>query len=163
MPDRSEGGCILEADCPRKELYTPVDLREYRDRLNRCSRFSATGRNFICCANIKSQPTKSPVVITSKRPIITTKETPTTIKATTVTQKLTNDVKPSVIENHKNFKFLDLIKCGTVAPRDRVSGGQNAGLGEFPWAALLGYESFGEIRFNCGGSLISSKKSSNRV
>ncbi|XP_050679526.1 venom protease-like isoform X2 [Leptidea sinapis] len=47
-------------------------------------------------------------------------------------------------------------ECGVSnASLSRVVGGIDAKLGDFPWMALLGYQSRGSTRWLCGGSLIS--------
>lgn len=50
--------------------------------------------------------------------------------------------------------------CGLEKDADRIVGGQQTELGEFPWLAALEYKkiSTGESKgIRCGGSLISSK------
>lgn len=42
------------------------------------------------------------------------------------------------IENHPAWKEIDLFECGFSAS-DRIIGGLNAALGQFPWMARLGY------------------------
>jgi hypothetical protein len=60
-------------------------------------------------------------------------------------------------ENYESFKKFDSIKCGMLAEGNRISGGQEADLMEFPWSALIGYASLDLIEFNCGGSLINGE------
>ena len=47
-------------------------------------------------------------------------------------------------------------ECGTRNSIENLLGARIAGLGEFKWTALLGYDhlSTGEIFYTCGGSLI---------
>lgn len=47
--------------------------------------------------------------------------------------------------------------CGLAG--DRVVGGEDAPIGAYPWAAVLGYRSKGlpEIHFECGGSVINER------
>lgn len=154
LPQQGMGECVLERDCPKKDVFAPEDLREYRDRLNRCK--SIARKSFICCDNTQKSTLRPPAKVTSKIPNFTTQKIITTAKAT-LAPKLPNNQKQVSIENHKNFKHLDLVKCGTNPTKDKVAFGENAELGEFPWAALLGYQTEGKIKFSCGGSLISSK------
>ncbi|XP_063697742.1 serine protease grass-like [Culicoides brevitarsis] len=61
------------------------------------------------------------------------------------------------ISNHRNLRLLDLVNCGS-ATGDRISNGNQTSLFEFPWSALLGYENtFGDVEYRCGGTLITSK------
>lgn len=50
-----------------------------------------------------------------------------------------NDSPPDVT-NHKNFNLLPLTTCGPLPNDDRIIGGANASLFEFPWMALLSYQ-----------------------
>ena len=49
-------------------------------------------------------------------------------------------------------------ECGLSAVQHHgyVVGGKDAGLGEFPWAALLGRKRLGSTVFHCGGSLVNT-------
>lgn len=52
--------------------------------------------------------------------------------------------------------------CGHTALADRIYGGEEAGLDDFPWAALLEYEKPGGHRggrrkLSCGGALINQR------
>ncbi|XP_033609671.1 serine protease easter-like isoform X2 [Cryptotermes secundus] len=53
---------------------------------------------------------------------------------------------------HRNFNLINR-NCG-IGLTDRISGGQNASPGEFPWLAILLYNVSGELQYLCGGSLI---------
>ncbi|KAJ8723969.1 hypothetical protein PYW07_007949 [Mythimna separata] len=46
--------------------------------------------------------------------------------------------------------------CGESAA-DRIIGGVNAGLGQFPWIARLGYVEDDEIDWMCGGALVTDR------
>lgn len=50
------------------------------------------------------------------------------------------------------LSILNDLECGT-ADKDRVAGGEKAGLRELPWMALLRYDD----EFHCGGSLITNR------
>lgn len=43
------------------------------------------------------------------------------------------------IEQHPNINLLDFQKCGPLIS-ERISNGDGTKLGEFPWMALLEYE-----------------------
>ncbi|KAJ4436622.1 hypothetical protein ANN_16753 [Periplaneta americana] len=59
--------------------------------------------------------------------------------------------------NHVNMRLLPLDKCGGSFD-DKITGGQNASLGQFPWMALLGARlSNGSLLFICGGTLINDR------
>lgn len=59
----------------------------------------------------------------------------------------------SLIQHYKAAKLAP-EKCGTIKPQDRIVGGKEAGLGEFPWMANLMYYRK-EIKTTlCGGSLV---------
>lgn len=62
------------------------------------------------------------------------------------------------IENHPAWKEIDLFECGFSAS-DRIIGGLNAALGQFPWMARLGYTVKGdqEVSWMCGGSLVTDR------
>lgn len=59
--------------------------------------------------------------------------------------------------SHVNMRLLPLKKCGHSS-ESKITGGQNAALGQFPWMALLGARlSNGSLLFICGGTLISDQ------
>lgn len=47
--------------------------------------------------------------------------------------------KVESVENHKNINLLPK-DCGYMEIPDKISNGQDAGLREFPWMALLKYD-----------------------
>nr|ADJ58583.1 seminal fluid protein HACP049 [Heliconius melpomene] len=59
------------------------------------------------------------------------------------------------IAHHPAWTRLDSLDCGFSAS-DRIIGGLNAALGQFPWLIRLGYSVEGEedLDWMCGGSLI---------
>ncbi|KAF0295469.1 Melanization protease 1 [Amphibalanus amphitrite] len=68
-------------------------------------------------------------------------------------------VTPVPPEQHPNRAILNRgFVCGT-SPAGRIVGGQETEVGEYPWVALLGYQSLDNRRapvsFECGGTLIS--------
>lgn len=63
----------------------------------------------------------------------------------------------NIIDNHPNWSLLERERCGSSLA-DRIIGGQNASLGQYPWIARLGYSNTKKpmrpLQFSCGGSLI---------
>ncbi|KAJ8925737.1 hypothetical protein NQ315_009585 [Exocentrus adspersus] len=61
---------------------------------------------------------------------------------------------PPSVENHENLKYLP-EECGLMeSPNDKITGGENATLKEFPWMALLLYRKGERLVPNCGGSIL---------
>ncbi|XP_072929945.1 CLIP domain-containing serine protease HP8-like [Epargyreus clarus] len=62
------------------------------------------------------------------------------------------------VSNHPAWTILDSFECGYSAA-DRIIGGMNASLGQFPWIVRLGYtfQDDDEIDFMCGGALVSDR------
>ncbi|KAF9796699.1 hypothetical protein SFRURICE_008109 [Spodoptera frugiperda] len=60
------------------------------------------------------------------------------------------------IAKHPVWTKLDAVDCGDSAA-DRIIGGLNAGLGDFPWIARLGYLEDDEIDYMCGGALVTDR------
>lgn len=60
-------------------------------------------------------------------------------------------------KNHPNWHMVDNPHCGSSLS-DRIIGGVNATIGQYPWLARVGYNSKKKPRapvmFRCGGSLI---------
>ncbi|KAK6630239.1 hypothetical protein RUM43_014938 [Polyplax serrata] len=48
------------------------------------------------------------------------------------------------------------LTCGLISSANKIVGGSAAGLSEFPWMALIGYETKHGLQYRCGGSLVSS-------
>ncbi|XP_075163339.1 ovochymase-like [Haematobia irritans] len=57
--------------------------------------------------------------------------------------------------NQDGYNILNSMKCGQVSG-DRVSGGTETHINEYPWMALLRYDS-PDDQFKCGGSLITDQ------
>ncbi|XP_026735241.1 CLIP domain-containing serine protease 2-like isoform X2 [Trichoplusia ni] len=60
------------------------------------------------------------------------------------------------IAKHPAWAKLDAVDCGDNA-RDRIIGGTNAALGEFPWIVRLGYMDEDELVWLCGGALLTDR------
>lgn len=61
------------------------------------------------------------------------------------------------ITNHANLRLLPVDTCGPILTQ-KISNGNFTDLFEYPWMALLQYETSNSgLQFKCGGSLISAK------
>lgn len=60
------------------------------------------------------------------------------------------------IEDHPAWAILDEFDCGESVA-DRIIGGKNAALGQFPWITRLGYQVDDGLDWMCGGVLISDR------
>lgn len=79
--------------------------------------------------------------------------TTNTYVVTSSTVTLINREKNSDLLNHKNINLLPEV-CGPVST-NKVSGGNKTEIFDYPWMALLQYETRSGLQFLCGGSLIS--------
>lgn len=63
-----------------------------------------------------------------------------------------------MIEEHKNWILFDNEICGEASPIDRIIGGKDAKIGQYPWLAQIGYFNQKFLMksplFTCGGALI---------
>ncbi|KYB26592.1 Transmembrane protease serine 9-like Protein [Tribolium castaneum] len=64
-----------------------------------------------------------------------------------------DDVMLPDVSNHKNVKFLPK-NCGHLDTVDKIVNGNKTGLFEFPWMALLSYQTDRGPSFLCGGTII---------
>ena len=48
------------------------------------------------------------------------------------------------VDNHPNLSLLPTLKCGKSFVQ-KIWGGSETGLGEYPWMALLGYRSCNQL------------------
>ncbi|XP_060527679.1 chymotrypsinogen B-like [Cylas formicarius] len=53
------------------------------------------------------------------------------------------------LDMHENWKYLPTEECGMAPPIDRIIGGEEAKLGQFPWMVLIEFEDV-----YCGGGLL---------
>ncbi|KAJ8925735.1 hypothetical protein NQ315_009583, partial [Exocentrus adspersus] len=63
---------------------------------------------------------------------------------------------PPNVANHPSLKYLP-EDCGLIGISNKIIGGENAGIVEFPWMALLLYRTGETIVPNCGGTIINNK------
>lgn len=65
---------------------------------------------------------------------------------------------PNGRNNTNNNNIFDPINCGPAGAANRILGGNDTSIDEFPWMALLQYRnSTGHLAFACGGMLISKR------
>lgn len=50
------------------------------------------------------------------------------------------------VKNHRNLNLLPLDKCGLDSGEDKIVGGNKTGVFEFPWMALISYQT-GKVSF----------------
>ncbi|XP_014477561.1 PREDICTED: uncharacterized protein LOC106745987 [Dinoponera quadriceps] len=80
-----------------------------------------------------------------------------TPETTTETLVQTEDVSPPPdVTNHANLRLLDHQTCGPM-PMDRVIGGNKTRIFEYPWMALIAYDTGRGTEFRCGGTIISQR------
>ncbi|XP_013108340.1 serine protease grass [Stomoxys calcitrans] len=80
---------------------------------------------------------------------------PTPTKASEPDQELNPNADFLSQLNPEGYAILDSLSCGQVQG-DKVAGGTETGLYEYPWMALLSYDA-PDDQFKCGGSLISDQ------
>ncbi|XP_066248691.1 phenoloxidase-activating factor 3-like [Euwallacea similis] len=59
------------------------------------------------------------------------------------------------VSTSRSSSALENQVCGQQSADNKIAGGKTTSLGEFPWAALLEYNSKWGRRYGCGGSVIS--------
>lgn len=102
----------------------------------------------VCCVNqqqtliqVQTQPTTS---------------TTTTVKPTEA-QETDGVIPPPDVTNHPNLRLLDHQICGPITT-PRVLGGNKTGVFEYPWMALIAYDTGRSTpEFRCGGTIISNR------
>ncbi|EAT45085.1 AAEL003610-PA [Aedes aegypti] len=149
-PTNKRGLCVSFYDCPSMlSFYDDQILTwEERDFLTRsfCTGSTSGRQPYVCCPDRK---------IDNEEDAGTTKAVPV------LTSVQTSADIDTPIENENRFGGLlpDPTKneCG-VSVNDRILGGKNADIDEFPWLAMLQYENDrGERQFSCGGSLVNNR------
>ncbi|CAG9774041.1 unnamed protein product [Ceutorhynchus assimilis] len=86
---------------------------------------------------------------------------PTTTTTTTTQRPARSILQQSTISNlysHRNFELLPVNRCGPIANQvltNRITAGRKTSLEEFPWMALIAYNTPDVgIEFRCGGTVI---------
>ncbi|XP_066157983.1 venom protease-like [Euwallacea fornicatus] len=106
----------------------------------------------VCCfVDLESSFTTT---TTSQRPVLSVtnkSELPGSIP-----NFLENIYSVNHLEEHPNFKRLPMERCGSIITLgNRITVGKKTGLEEFPWMALIAYNSSDTgIEYRCGGTLI---------
>ncbi|GLV36629.1 Melanization Protease 1 [Carabus blaptoides fortunei] len=68
----------------------------------------------------------------------------------------TTPERPPDVSNHRNINMINSRRCGPIFV-DRIYGGNKTSPFEFPWMALIAYNTKSGLGFRCGGTLISDK------
>ncbi|XP_018569501.1 serine protease easter-like isoform X2 [Anoplophora glabripennis] len=132
-PDNKSGRCLSLGQCP-----TMIDFlnnspkpfsNDLKELLNRyvCTYEDEAINTKICCPS-------DPIDISGRN-----KEDP--------------PPPPPDVLNHENLKLLP-EECGQINYDKKIRGGTEASLREFPWMALLAYNTDTGRQFKCGGSII---------
>lgn len=137
-PDRGVGDCIVAKFCKPlvdflMQVPKPVS-EEVRLELNKYMCGYDSGIK-VCCPS-------GPIVIKTM--------------ANVETVDLENPPPPPDVSNHRNFKLLP-EECGLLPIPDKIRDGKNANLHEFPWMALISYNTNEGPKFKCGGSILNEK------
>ncbi|XP_055849712.1 serine protease 7 [Episyrphus balteatus] len=61
------------------------------------------------------------------------------------------------VNQSQRGELPELSACGGVKLQNKIFGGDDTDLSEFPWLAMLEYEKNGQRSTNCGGSLINRR------
>ncbi|KAL3285560.1 hypothetical protein HHI36_000090 [Cryptolaemus montrouzieri] len=70
--------------------------------------------------------------------------------------RLQGNPSPPDVSNHRNIRLLP-EDCGQINIGERIINGNETGLLEFPWMALLSYRLANGPEFRCGGSIINDR------
>ncbi|XP_066157138.1 CLIP domain-containing serine protease B4-like isoform X2 [Euwallacea fornicatus] len=106
----------------------------------------------VCCF-INLEPSFTTTTIT-QRPSSSATNKPEL--SGSILEFLENSNRVSQLERHPNFKQLPLGRCGPTTTYDnRITHGKKTALEEFPWMALVAYNSSDSgIEYRCGGTII---------
>lgn len=145
-PNRRDGQCIRLRECQSYNAYFTPDRILNDDELNflRQSQCSLMPLKICCPDRVQVTPTTTEAA-SSK----TSTTEPTT---TTTTLRTTSGSSGALLPDPKKFE------CGFDMLADKIIGGNDTTLEEFPWFALLNYVNKKGIPvFKCGGSLINPR------
>ncbi|CAG7834221.1 unnamed protein product [Allacma fusca] len=158
------GSCIpLEKCGGLLDILSEAPLNAERVKtLQRSTCNFVRNQPFVCCSPEDDHPS-----VSSRNQATSMEETPS-LKVPTAFQQdnaipdrgTTKFNGPNAgIENHPNFPLLPTIQsCGVSFSSDRIIGGTDAGLGTFPWMALLSFKDpSGGYQLACGGTLINAQ------
>ncbi|XP_019880112.2 CLIP domain-containing serine protease HP8 isoform X2 [Aethina tumida] len=65
--------------------------------------------------------------------------------------------KSNGLMSHRNFDLLPHKTCGPMSGSSRIIRGNKASIGEFPWMALIIYNTDQRLDFKCGGTVITER------
>ncbi|XP_307757.5 uncharacterized protein LOC1269161 [Anopheles gambiae] len=140
-PDLKNGLCVTVTQCPliQRLLNQPL-LTSNVVRFLEASRCGAQDRKvLVCCAepeNVQPATTAAPLPVQTRPPA-----------STPLGNRLSYETQLRLLPD----------ECG-VQYTDRIIGGERAQLDEYPWTALIQHRrKNGELKFHCGGALISDR------
>ncbi|GLV36628.1 Melanization Protease 1 [Carabus blaptoides fortunei] len=70
--------------------------------------------------------------------------------------RITTPEQPPDVSNHRNINMINSRRCGPIFV-DRIYGGNKTSPFEFPWMALIAYNTKTGLDFRCGGTIINDK------
>ncbi|XP_034250850.1 uncharacterized protein LOC117651155 [Thrips palmi] len=153
-PDDRPGSCIPVVRCPplvallRKKPVPPESVQFLRN--SQCGFEAAIP--LVCCQNTGDRA-PNPAV----RPTTSNRVWPDPVTPPTSPSGPSGPSGPSPHDGHPNAGLLPTDVCG-IDLNQRIFGGNETELGEFPWMALLEYRSpRGQLGFYCGGVLIAKR------
>ncbi|XP_037088087.1 serine protease 7-like [Pollicipes pollicipes] len=141
-----DGVCDVIATCPAllqivQNRPSRQDIQNVRQSICGSRRINFRPVPLLCCASKSQPPTQPPTEPPTQPP----------------TQPPSTGGFNGAPEDHPNRRLLP-SNCG-FSFTERIVGGVEVALGEFPWLAILGYEVQGtvEVDFNCGGAVINDR------
>jgi V8-like Glu-specific endopeptidase len=150
--DNKPGVCEFIEDCPSAK----TDFRRgIRPQI--CSFMNR--KSIVCC--VKETATEAP----RRTPSTKTTKQRIPIDGRRISVKKCEDYRKLVVKEFSvgsllpsvsNSKKREVNQCKFLGT-SLVVGGETTKTGEFPHMAAIGYEELNEIKFDCGGSLISEK------
>ncbi|XP_071450627.1 CLIP domain-containing serine protease B4-like [Hetaerina americana] len=145
-PNNRPGQCISILSCePYRDMLNQRPLPPNTvDFLRRAQCGFQGNRPFVCCPSSGTGQV-TPSTTTTRRP-----------PAQGSNQGGGSGASVSNVDNHPNWSYLRTDVCGADV-NDRIFGGEEANLKEYPWLALLEYQTRNGRQFLCGGSLISNR------
>lgn len=154
-PDR-RAVCINIRNCPPmiEILKRPRPLSQESLNILRNSQCGYDGNDpKVCCVNEPSTQTTGtqPVPQPVPRPV------PRPVPQPMPLANQDDMPEPPDVTNHPNLRLLDHNECGHIIA-DKLIGGNKTGVFEFPWMALIAYDTGRRVHeFRCGGTVISSR------
>ncbi|KAJ8925763.1 hypothetical protein NQ315_009611 [Exocentrus adspersus] len=135
--------CIPIRDCPffddllkRVRPPRPSSVIQIM-RKKMCDLNKALSIPYMCCDRTTLSPTKREDRDSPSRE--------TTTKA------------PELISRHRNFHLLRNDICGPISNNLRITSGEEVGIEEFPWMALVVYYTGTGYDLKCGGTIINER------